>query len=82
MAKAIGFIVASFASNKLHVHLGRCKSLVIGSTAQGLSYVLLSLALPDPVVVVAFFFAGAGMGFQLAHMNTYMVPSHPLPQIS
>jgi MFS family permease len=79
MAKAVGFIVASIMSNKLHIYLGRCKSLVIGSCAQGLSYVMLALAPPYPVVIIAFCFAGAGIGFQLAHMNTYMVHPHLFP---
>jgi len=37
---AIGFIAAAFLSNRLHILLGRCKSMVLGAIFQGLSYVI------------------------------------------
>lgn len=42
-----------------------------------LCYVILSTHPPFGMVVMAFFLAGAGMGFLLAHCNSYMVfPDH------
>ena len=73
LSNACGFIVASFLSNRLHILLGRCKSLVIGSSLQASCYVILSTHPPYAAVVFGFFLAGAGMGFLLAHCNSYMV---------
>ena len=73
LSNAVGFIFSSFLSNKLHILVGRCKSLIIGTILQALCYVILSTRPPYEVVVLAFFLAGAGMGFILAHSNSYMV---------
>ena len=73
LANAAGFIASSFLSNKLHVMVGRCKSLIIGTALQASCYVILSTHPPYGAVVVGFFLAGAGMGVILAHANSYMV---------
>jgi MFS family permease len=73
LSNALGFIVSSFLSNKLHIVLGQCKSLILGAALQMLCYVILSTHPPFALVVIGFFFAGAGMGFLLAHCNSYMV---------
>ena len=73
LANACGFLASSFLSNKLHVALGRCKSLVIGTMFQTLCYVILSTHPPYGAVVTGFCIAGAGMGFILAHANSYIV---------
>jgi fucose permease len=73
LSNACGFLAASFLSNKLHVVVGRCKSLVIGTALQTLCYVILSTHPPYGAVIFGFFVAGAGMGFILAHANSYMV---------
>ena len=77
LSNALGFIVSSFLSNRLHVGVGRCKSLIIGTALQASCYVILSTHPPYGAVIVAFFLAGAGMGFILAHANSYMVPFPP-----
>lgn len=73
LSNAAGFIVSSFLSNKLQVMVGRCKSLIIGTALQASCYVILSTRPPYGAVVVGFFLAGLGMGFILAHANSYMV---------
>ena len=73
LSTACGFILASFLAFQLHSILGRCKSLVIGTSLQASCYVVLSTHPPYPGVVFGFFLAGSGMGFMLAHCNTYMV---------
>jgi fucose permease len=73
LSNACGFLAASFLSNKLHVAVGRCKSLVIGTVLQILCYVILSTRPPYGAVVAGFCLLGAGMGFILAHANSYMV---------
>jgi fucose permease len=73
LANACGFIFSSFMSNRLHVAVGRCKSLIVGTSLQASCYVILSTHPPYPVVIVGFFLAGTGMGFILAHANSYMV---------
>jgi len=73
LSNAAGFIVSSFLSNKLHVMAGRCKSLIIGTALQASCYIILSTHPPYAAVVMGFFLAGAGMGFILAHANSYMV---------
>jgi fucose permease len=73
LSNACGFLAASFLSNKLHVAVGRCKSLVIGTALQTLCYVILSTHPPYGAVIFGFLVAGAGMGFILAHANSYMV---------
>lgn len=75
LSNACGFICASFLSNKVHIMLGRCKSLVVGNFLMVLCYVILSAHPPFGAVIVAFFLVGMGMGFMLAHCNSYMV--HP-----
>src|SRR5271170_4941289 len=68
LSNALGFIVSSFLSNRLHVGVGRCKSLIIGTALQASCYVILSTHPPYGAVIVAFFFA---------HANSYMVPFPP-----
>ena len=73
LSNACGFIFSSFLSNRLHIMVGRCKSLIIGSGLQVVSYLIYSTHPSYGIIIVGFFLAGAGMGFLLAHCNSYMV---------
>src|ERR1700738_979206 len=68
---AFGFIFAALLSNRLHILLGRCKSMIIGAALQGSSYVIFCTHPPYGAVVAGFWLAGFGISFQLAHWNSY-----------
>ncbi|KAL9129459.1 MAG: hypothetical protein Q9217_002093 [Psora testacea] len=71
VANAAGFISAAPLTHALQARLGRAKSYVMAESIITAAYVMLVCRPPFPVVVIAFFFIGLGIAFNLALNNVF-----------
>ena len=71
VANAVGFISAAPLTHALQARLGRAKSYAVAESMITAAYVMLVCRPPFPVVVLAFFFVGLGIAFNLALNNVF-----------
>ncbi|MCJ1455150.1 hypothetical protein MMC28_005504 [Mycoblastus sanguinarius] len=71
VTNAVGFISACPLTQILQARLGRARMLVFAESIIVAAYVMLVCRPPFPVVVVAFFFLGLGIAFNLAPNNVF-----------
>ncbi|CAH2352999.1 bypass of stop codon protein 6 [[Candida] railenensis] len=72
LANALGFIVIAALSHKIQEWLGMRKSLAFGCFLSWIMYGMVSSGSNFAVVVVGFFFGGAGIAIGLAQTNVYL----------
>lgn len=73
VTNAVGFIVAAAVTQMVDTRWGRSKSYIMATTMMSIGYIALVCAPPFPIVVVAFFSLGSGMGLFLAMTNAFIV---------
>ena len=71
VTNAIGFISAAPLIQAFQARFGRARTLAFAQTIMSAAYIMLVCKPPFPVVVVAFFFLGFGIAFNLALNNTF-----------
>lgn len=71
VTNAVGFLSAAPLVQAVQARFGRAKTLAFAQVIIATGYVMLVTRPPFPVVVVAFFFLGFGIAFNLAINNTF-----------
>jgi len=71
LSNALGFISAAFAAPIINKRLGRGGTMVLAALLMALGYSLIVWEPPFAVVVISFFFTGAGMALELAQVNIF-----------
>lgn len=71
IGNALGFILAAPLVDSLRAKLGRGKLLALSQALMVCGYIPIICTAPFPVIVVAFFFVGAGFAFSLAIGNVF-----------
>lgn len=72
LAPFIGYISVAFSSDKIHMHFGQRGVAIIGPACRLISYVVLSIGPPYPVVLVFLVLAGFGNGLLDAAWNAFV----------
>ena len=67
-----GYVAAALANNTVHMRFGQRGVAVIGPTCHILSYVVICVHPPYPVLAVAFILAGFGNGIEDAAYNAWI----------
>lgn len=68
----VGYILAAFLSDRIHMLLGQRGVAIIGTTSRLISYIVLSVRPPYPVVLVFLVSAGFGNGLLDAAWNAFV----------
>ncbi|KAK6197510.1 major facilitator superfamily domain-containing protein [Scheffersomyces amazonensis] len=71
IGNALGFIFIAAISHKIQPWFGKRKSLVLGCASQTIMYALVSSGTKFPIIVIAFFFGGAGFATVLSQSNVF-----------
>lgn len=58
----IGYSLSSILNNHVHIHLGQRGVAIIGPTCHLISYIIIAIHPPYPVLVVMYIFVGFGNG--------------------
>lgn len=72
LGTAIGFIVVGLFGHLIDAKLGKCKSLLLGTTCHIIMCIILCTGTVFPVIVIGMFFGGLGMAINLGLMNTFL----------
>lgn len=72
MLNALGFIFVACMSHKIQKHLGKFKSLLLGTLSSILMYSIVLSGTKFPVIVFGFFFGGCGLAIVLSQFNVFL----------
>lgn len=72
MANAIGFIFVACLSHTIQTHLGKFKSMIMGTMSSIIMYAIILSGTIFPIIAVAFFFGGCGLAIVLAQANVFL----------
>ena len=68
----VGYILAAFLSDRIHMRLGQRGVSIIGTSSRLISYIVLSVRPPYPVILVFLVSAGFGNGLLDAAWNAFV----------
>ncbi|PGH16169.1 hypothetical protein AJ79_01936 [Helicocarpus griseus UAMH5409] len=72
LSPLVGYVAAATLNNTIHRKFGRRGVAILGPSAHVLSYIVISVHPPYPVLVIAFIFAGFGNGVIDAAWNAWI----------
>ncbi|KAK6465452.1 major facilitator superfamily domain-containing protein [Scheffersomyces coipomensis] len=72
ISNAMGFIVVAALSHKIQPWLGKRMSMTFGCFLSSIMYAIVSSGTVFPVVVIGFFFGGAGVAIVLSQSNVFI----------